>query len=156
MSDTADVMKGVIQLGQYFNLISKSPEPDHPEQDEMVCAWCLGGTAKLFEWAANPQCGVLPFLLRRSNEGGGGDIQDLESAQYAGRWAGRIVLLVGDYDESGLHHQAYETFRNISPELAREYNQFMGCEEYRLNETLCSSCQERAKSREERSDGQTD
>ena len=103
----------------------------------------------MFEWCVNPNAGVLPFLLRRSNEGGGGDVPDPESAQYAGRWAGRVVLLVGDYDESGLYKQAYESFRNISPDLAREYNAFIGCDELKLNEELCSSCADDARSRGE-------
>ena len=48
----------------------------------------------------NNQAGIFPFLLRQSNEGGGGDIQ--KEYATAGRWAGDRITLVGDYDESKL------------------------------------------------------
>lgn len=123
-------------MGQYFVLINE-------KRKELVCPFCSGGTSKLFEWCAQPQSGLLPFLLRRSNETGGGDIADAERAEYAGRWAGEEVSLVGDYDQSGLYKTAYETYSNITPALCEEYNEFMGCEELRLQEELCFSCQER-------------
>lgn len=123
-------------MGQYFVFVNE-------KRKEMVCPFCAGGTSKLFEWCAQPQSGLLPFLLRRSNETGGGDIPDPEKPEYAGRWAGEEVYLVGDYDQSGLYKAAYEGYANITPAICREYNEFMGCEELRLQEGLCSCCQER-------------
>ena len=41
-----------------------------------------------------------------------------------GRWAGDRILLVGDYDSSGLYDEA-QGFRNISEPLAREWNAFI-------------------------------
>jgi len=53
-------------MGQYFKAINKTKK-------EVVCPWCLGGVAKLWEWAANPWGSVFTLLLRRSSGGGGGD-----------------------------------------------------------------------------------
>jgi hypothetical protein len=125
---------GRSSMGQYFVLVNES-------RKEMVCPFCSGGTSKLFEWCAQPHSGVLPYLLRKSNETGGGDIPDPQSVEYAGRWAGEAVWLVGDYDESGLYKTAYDSYRNITPALCREYNEFMRCPELRLQEELCSCCQ---------------
>ena len=53
-------------MGQYFKAINTTKK-------ETVCPWCLGGGAKLWEWAANPQSAVFTLLLRRSSGSGGGD-----------------------------------------------------------------------------------
>ena len=87
-----------------------------------------------------------------ATETGGGDIAAPETNEYAGRWAGEKVCLVGDYDESRLYKTAYEEYDNITPALCREYNAFMRCDELRLDEGLCSSCEEHARSRGEGGD----
>jgi hypothetical protein len=53
-------------MGQYFKAVNE-------DKKEVVCPWCLGGGAKLWEWAANPQGSVFTLLLRKSSAGGGGD-----------------------------------------------------------------------------------
>lgn len=53
-------------MGQYFKAINTSKK-------EVVCPWCLGGVAKLWEWAANPWGAVFTLLLRKSSGSGGGD-----------------------------------------------------------------------------------
>lgn len=53
-------------MGQYFKAVNL-------DKREVVCPWCIGGGAKLWEWAANPQGAVLTLLLRKSSAGGGGD-----------------------------------------------------------------------------------
>ena len=53
-------------MGQYFRAVNKTKK-------EVICPWCLGGGAKLWEWAANPLGAVFTLLLRRSDGGGGGD-----------------------------------------------------------------------------------
>ena len=98
---------------------------------EYVRSWDIGGLAKLWEWCVNRTAGIFPYLLRKSNEGGGGDVQ-LENPHYAGRWAGDEVYLVGDYDESNLFNIAESHYHNISKELAREYNQFIEIEDRKL------------------------
>ena len=53
-------------MGQYFKGVNI-------DKKEFVCPWCLGGGAKLWEWAANPPGAVFTLLLRKSSAGGGGD-----------------------------------------------------------------------------------
>ena len=112
-------------MGQYFM-------PVNLTKREYFTAWEIGGTAKLVEWCANPQAGVLAYLLRRSDEEGGGDVQIDESIEFAGRWAGDEIYLVGDYDSSRLFQEATLLFRNIAEPLVAEYNRFMNWDERRL------------------------
>jgi hypothetical protein len=77
---------------------------------EFVRPWDIGGVAKLWEWCVNRQAGIFPYLLRKSNEGGGGDIR-LENPRFAGRWAGDVVYLIGDYDASKLYEIADAEYR---------------------------------------------
>lgn len=53
-------------MGQYFVAVNTTKR-------ERICPWCLGGGAKLWEWAANPAGAIFTLLLRRSDHGGGGD-----------------------------------------------------------------------------------
>ena len=123
-------------MGQYFILVNL-------DKKEYVCPWCMGGAAKLYEWCANPQAGVIPFLLRKSSDFGGGDIhKDYETA---GRWAGDRIVLVGDYDISGLFDLARGTYRNITWMLVRDFNDFMGEEILKFKPCWgCKSCAEGA------------
>src|SRR4051794_11567429 len=114
-----------MNMGQYFIAVNKT-------RREYVCSWDIGGGAKLWEWCANSTAGIFPYLLRQSNEGGGGDI-NIENPQFAGRWAGEIVCLVGDYDRSKLYEEARDGYRNISKELAKEYNEFIHIADLKLN-----------------------
>ena len=120
-------------MGQYFVALNHTKR-------EVVCPWCGGAGAKLWEWCANPIAGLLPYLLRKSSGLGGGDIADPAACEYAGRWAGDAVGLVGDYDESGDFQTAFEEYENITPGLAAEYNQFMGVEDLKLRVGLCGVC----------------
>jgi len=106
-------------MGQYFRFVNVSKR-------EYVDPWDIGGIAKLWEWCANREAGIFPYLLRKSNEGGGGDIEDSDKAPFAGHWAGDELYLIGDYDESRLWQKAEAEFRNISEPLIAEYNEFMG------------------------------
>src|SRR5437764_13843601 len=98
---------------------------------EYVSPWDIGGLGKLFEWCVNRQAGIFPYLIRKSSEGGGGDIR-LEHPCFAGRWAGDEVYLVGDYDASKLYEIANAAYHNISRELAEEYNEFVQREDCKL------------------------
>lgn len=111
-------------MGQYFIAVNVSKK-------EYVNAHDIGGFAKLWEWCANRQAGIFPYLFRKSNEGGGGDVR-IDSPQYVGRWAGDKVYLVGDYDESKLYDKAQNEFTNISKPLAQEYNDFIELEGRKL------------------------
>ena len=115
-------------MDQYFKAVNVSKQ-------EVVCPWCLNGGARLREWAANPQGTIFILLLRKSDQGGGGDIHEAtfetEPEALVGRWAGDNVVLVGDYDSSGLWEQS-KRYRNISRELADVWNRFMDCDDMKL------------------------
>ena len=53
-------------MGQYFKAVNM-------DKKEVVCPWCIGGGAKLWEWAANSYGAIFTLLLRKSSESGGGD-----------------------------------------------------------------------------------
>ena len=75
-------------MGQYFvygNLNSH----------EFVSPWAIGGMAKLWEWAANRQAGVIPYLLVSPDLAG-----KPSKNKMLGRWAKSSPALVGDYDDS--------------------------------------------------------
>jgi hypothetical protein len=111
-------------VGQYFRAVNVSKK-------EFVNPYDLGGLAKLWEWCANRASGIFPYLLRKSNERGGGDISKSDP-KYAGRWAGDEIYLVGDYDESDLFEKAGNEFTNISQPLVEEYNDFIEVKELQL------------------------
>jgi hypothetical protein len=110
-------------MGQYFKAVNL-------DKKEYVCPWAIGGMAKLWEWCVNPQAGIFPFLLRKSNEGGGGDID--KDYQTAGSWAGDKVALVGDYDESKLWDRLETEYTDISQQLVADYNDFIRVDDMKL------------------------
>ncbi len=109
-------------MGQYFKAVNVSKQ-------EVVCPWCLGGGAKLWEWSANTQGAIFTLLLRKSDDRGGGDFREAtfetDPEALVGRWAGDHVVLVGDYDSSGLYQKS-KRFRNLSHELAEVWNPPVG------------------------------
>ena len=131
-------------MGQYFAAVNT-------DKREFVCPWCIGGGAKLWEWAANVQGSIFTLLLRKSDEGGGGDFYGYRRgcgeggsitgplSRIAGRWAGDRVVLVGDYDSSDLWKQL-PTFRNISRELVAEWNGFIELPDHQLTYRPDCSC----------------
>lgn len=152
-------------MGQYFKAVNATKR-------EFVCPWCLGGGAKLWEWAASAKGSIFVVLLRRSTESGGGDYNaggtvELDMSKHTtaslhetimagvrkegapftpdeivGRWAGDKVYLVGDYDDSKLYELASEEFNNISPQVASAWNAFIDQEELKLDVGFCSGCKE--------------
>ena len=104
-------------MGQYFMAINKTKR-------QYVCPYCIGGVAKLCEWALNDQAGVLVLLLRQSFEGGGGDYHGDNSL--VGSWVDDQVAMVGDYDQSGLYETARHSFENISLDIGQAYNTLAG------------------------------
>jgi len=93
-------------MGQYFKLINENKK-------EQITAWELGGVAKFFEWLYNNQARLLVWLLRKSDQGGGGDISEPDKYQTLGRWAGDRITLIGDYDSSKLW-QSTDKWDNIA------------------------------------------
>ncbi len=114
-------------MGQYFRLVNETKK-------EVVDPWKVGGGAKFYEWLYNDHARVLVWLLRRSREGGGGDVLDRDSYGTLGAWHGDRISLIGDYDESGLYEES-QTYRDISWMVAEDYNdaaELQGQGEYRL------------------------
>ena len=113
-------------MGQYFLPVNVTKE-EYIEPRE------VGAFLKLWEWCANTVSGVFAYLLRKSNESGGGDVHHrVPEPKYAGRWAGDEVYLVGDYDESGLYEYAKCNYKDISQGLREEYNRFVESEDLKL------------------------
>lgn len=110
-------------MGQYYRLVNI-------DRKEYIDPWEIGGIAKLWEWCVNPQCGVIPFLLRKSTETGGGDIR--KEYEFAGKWAGDRIVLVGDYDESRLFDIVEKEYTNISLKIVSEYNDFIEAEDLKI------------------------
>lgn len=133
-------------MGQYFKAINL-------DKKEYVCPWCIGGGAKLWEWAANAQGSVFTLLLRKSSESGGGDFFGYRKGYgegslvpkdgIAGRWAGDRVWLAGDYDESRIWDDL-STYRNISKELVDVWNSFIEIEDMKLQYRPECSCNQKA------------
>jgi hypothetical protein len=114
-------------MGQYFKLVNL-------DKKEVVNPWDIGGLTKFWEWLYNPQARVLVWLLRQSDEGGGGDIDEPERYSTLGRWAGDRITLIGDYDSSGLWDKSKTKevdgrplpnteHTDISKTLRQEFNQ---------------------------------
>ena len=124
-------------MGQYFCLANL-------DKREYVCPWCIGGGATLWEWAANTTGAVSTILLRKSDEGGGGDFYgygrgcdeggaiDVPLSKIVGRWAGDRVALVGDYDSSGIWKELPK-WRNISKQVVETWNEFIELPEKKLD-----------------------
>jgi len=111
-------------MGQYFRAVNLTKK-------EYVCPWEIGGIAKLWEWCVNNQAGIFPFLLRKSSDGGGGDIQ--KEYETAGRWAGDRIVLIGDYDASKLWDKLEcDGWTDISEQLVKDYNDFIEVEQCKL------------------------
>jgi len=103
-------------MGQYF-LIVNLDKKEYIDPGNF-------GAAKLWEICVNNVSAFLAFLLRKSDEiGCGGDIK--KPYNNAGRWAGDRIVVVGDYDRSGLYDKAKKKFRDIGWEVALELSDFI-------------------------------
>lgn len=110
-------------MGQYFLIVNL-------DKREFVDPSRLGGGLKLWEICANNVCRILPFLLRKSSEGGGGDIR--KEYFSAGRWCGDRVVVVGDYDESGLYDLTSKEYTDISDAVRKDFNDFIEVEDLKV------------------------
>ena len=112
-------------MGQYFAIVNE-------DKKEYIHPHNIGHGAKLWEICVNNLGGPLLYLLRRSDETGGGDVNWPDKLEFAGRWAGDKIVVIGDYDSSNLYQHAREEFTDIGNQLAKEYNDFIEIDELKL------------------------
>lgn len=143
-------------MGQYFIFVNKTKkEFIHPHK--------LASGLKFWEILASPVATrALCFLLRRSNEGGGGDFHGKtfqeKKTEYCGRWAGDSIEIVGDYDESNIYdlckdpselasHNKWllennrkdevltkkDLYKDITDKMLKQYNEFIEIDEYQVD-----------------------
>lgn len=115
-------------MGQYFKIVNV-------DKKEVVDPFELWEGSKFWELCANNIGRLLVYLLRKSSETGGGDVNNPEELEFCGRWAGDRIVVVGDYDESKLYFIA-EKFRDISIEAAREFNKFIEIEDRKFSKIV--------------------
>jgi hypothetical protein len=96
-------------MGQYFYVVNT-------DKKQYLMPHCLGDGLKLMEFGASGDGTMLglALLLRQSNEGGGGDFHGNHDSPLLGSWAGDRIVIVGDYDKSGLYREATDSYENIS------------------------------------------
>jgi hypothetical protein len=98
-------------MGQYYAYInSVKKEYFHPHD--------MGSGAKAIEQFGATSSSVLTYLLIKSDGQGGGDV----FGKYLGHWVGDPIVVIGDYDSSGLYQLASKEFKNISKEVLVDYN----------------------------------
>lgn len=120
------------KIGQYFYVVNLTKrEFLHPHK--------LGSGLKLWELCASSASGVIPYLLRKSDEGGGGDQND-SKAKWCGHWAMDNIAVIGDYDSSRLFQEidgdeekpkqimggGKAPWKDVSLEVREEYEKFLG------------------------------
>ena len=99
-------------MGQYFLYANTTKkEYFHPHD--------IGGGAKAVEQFGSEGPNLLTYLLIKSDGSGGGDVRN--GGEFLGRWAGDNVIVVGDYDSSGVYQDAREGYTNISKGVLSEY-----------------------------------
>jgi len=106
-------------MGQYFIIVNL-------DKKEYIDPAKIEEGAKFWELCANNIGRLLVYLLRKSSETGGGDVDDPTKLKYCGRWAGDRIVVVGDYDESNLYFTAEDEYKDITIASAREFNRFIG------------------------------
>ena len=103
-------------MGQYFMVVNTTKEEYlHPHK--------FGSGLKFLEFTSDP-CSVmtgLAHLLAQSSDGIGYDNDEI-----TGRWIGDHIVIVGDYDNSGIYDKACDTYTDVSNALI----QHMGRDPY--------------------------
>lgn len=114
-------------MGQYFKIANL-------DKKEFVRTWDIDSGAKFLEILYNNIARLVPYLLRKSDEGGGGDIDNFEELEYCGRWACDRIVIIGDYDSSNLYEEIEESngWTNISKETVKEFNSIMEFEDSKI------------------------
>lgn len=111
----------------------------HESKHEYIDPWAASSGTKLWEICMNDVAELLPYLLAQGSNGSGGDSRiryedfrrengTLDDAfANCGRWAGDRITVVGDYDESGLYHEARDSheYTEITAEIREEVLAFL-------------------------------
>lgn len=108
-------------MGQYYMLVNHTKK-------EYVCPWCMDGLGKIREWMS-PQSDVLPYLLRKSTEVGGGDFE-VEGKEFVGHWAGDSIMFLGEYDKDYSLKDIEKEYKNITIPLLDEMGKFAPYADY--------------------------
>jgi hypothetical protein len=97
-------------MGQYYLIVNKTKKEylyPHVFDDGLKACEILynGNTLK-----------GLGVLLLKSDSGGGGDLssQNDDNNKIVGRWVDDEIVIIGDYDSSGLYAEADENYTDIS------------------------------------------
>lgn len=114
-------------MGQYFKIANL-------DKKEFICTWDINNGAKFLEILCNNIARLVPYLLRKSDESGGGDIHNFEELEYCGRWACDKIVIIGDYDSSNLYAEIDKKngWTNISKEAAGEFDSVIEFDRYRI------------------------
>ena len=94
-------------MGQYFIVVNL-------DKKEFIHPHSFNDGLKLLEFGCsrNGTLTALTLLLRKSSDGGGGDIE--EQTPIVGSWAGDRIAIIGDYDASKLYDEAQENYKDVS------------------------------------------
>jgi len=108
-----------LKMGQYFLIVNL-------DKKEFIYPHTFNDGLKLLEFGCSSHgtLTALSLLLRQSNEGGGGDFNEFENCELVGSWAGDKIVIVGDYDESGLYDSAETSFKDVSEDLIEQVTRF--------------------------------
>ncbi len=142
-------------MGQYFVIVNL-------DKKEFIHPHKLASGLKFWEiLASNSAPRALAFMLRQSNEGGGGDISESNEDNkklFCGSWRGNRITIVGDYDESGIYEKCHDLadmkshneflkennrldelqkpsdlYADITDKMLKEYNEFIDIPEYQVD-----------------------
>jgi len=147
-------------MGQYFLLVNKTKK-EYVKGGSKLWEWLANNEARLLCWlvAKAPMdgtgmCNFEPEF--KEAERLYWDAKDKKTKEKAletisrisrtplgkgrfktcGRWAGDEIYLVGDYDDSGLYHEAKAFYKDITREVVEEFNEFIELEECKVGKRL--------------------
>lgn len=107
-------------MGQYFKLVNL-------DKNEFVNPSTVGDGLKQWEICANGDTARLAMFLMTMGDNDGGAVR--------GRWANDKVVLLGDYDPSGLYPELKEEngWKDITEEAVHDFNAFIGDDDLKIS-----------------------
>ncbi len=98
-------------MGQYYTIVNL-------DRQEYLNPLRFGDGCKVreFGFSSYGVMSALAILLAKSSRLEGGGEFDSE---ITGAWAGDRIIIIGDYDESGLHQRLYKEYTDVSLEVLR-------------------------------------